>query len=305
MITPLRSTIFPVAIVLCLSFATPVLAQSSRPLSREEVRALDHQNPSWESVRAHLPDPTIATGTQLESAADILRARRFIADALDYYEFALRRGGNQVSLLNKMGVSSLELRNVQAARVYFQQAVKLQKKNAEGWNNLGAIEYLTGRYDAAIGNYKKAIKFDKESATYHSNLGTAYFDKKEFEAARKQFQIALKLDPDLMNHHSSIGVTARMLSPEDHARFCYEMARLYAQHGDEEMMLHYLTMASEAGFDVMDQIASDDVLSRYRKDTRVLLLVKNAKEMRYKGNPIAAGAVPPPPLPPESAKPKN
>ncbi|MDE1176113.1 MAG: tetratricopeptide repeat protein [Edaphobacter sp.] len=254
---------------------------------------IDHEDPSWNSVRAHLPDPTIATAAQLETAADILRARRFIADALDYYEFSLRRGGNPIDLLNKMGVSSLELRNLAAARAYFQQVVKLQKKSPEGWNNLGAIEYLTGHYDNAINNYKKAIKYDKASATYHSNLGTAYFEKKDFEAARKQYDTALKIDPDLMQHHSSIGVTARMLSPADHARFCYEMARLYARRGNEDAMIHFLTMASEAGFDVMGQLPFDDSLARYRKDPRVLLLVKNAHDLRTRGIPIASGAAPP------------
>lgn len=301
MIYPLRTILLPSAIALALLLAASSAAQNTRPLSREEVRALDHQNPVWVSVRAHLPDPTVASGAQLESAADVLRARRFVADALDYYEFALQRGGNQVTLLNKMGISSLELRNIAAAKAYFQKVVKLQKKNPEGWNNLGAIEYLTGRYDAAIGNYKKAIKYDKDSATYHSNLGTAYFEKKDFESARKQYEIALKIDPNMMQRHSSLGVTARMLSPEDHARFCYELARLYAQRGDEQTMLHFLTMASEAGFDVMGHLAYDNVLSRYRKDPRVLLLVQNAKDMRNRGIPIAAGAAPPPPLPAEGA----
>ncbi|HEY8997539.1 MAG TPA: tetratricopeptide repeat protein [Edaphobacter sp.] len=273
-------------------------------MSRDEVRIIDHQNPVWDSVRTHLPDPTSATAAQLETAADILRARRFIADAMDYYEHSMRRGGDKVVLLNKLGISSMELRNIPAAKIYFQQAVKLQKKNSEGWNNLGAIEYLTGRYDSAVSNYKKAIKFDKHSATYHSNLGTAYFEKKDYESARKEYETALKIDPDMMQRHSSIGVTARMLSPEDHARFCYEMARLYAQRGDEPTMLHYLTMAIESGFDVLDKMTYDNALAKYRKDARVLMLVKNAQEMRTKGTPIVAGAAAPPPLPPESA-PKN
>jgi len=273
-------------------------------MSRDEVRIIDHQSPAWDSVRAHLPDPTVATAAQLETAADILRARRFVADAMDFYEHSIRRGGNQPILLNKLGISSMELRNIPAAKVYFQQALKLQKKNAESWNNLGAIEYLTGRYDAAISNYKKAIKFDKHSATYHSNLGTAYFEKKDYESARKEYEVALKIDPGMMQRHSSIGVTARMLSPEDHARFCYEMARLYAQRGDEDAMLHYLTMAIESGFDVLNNMTFDGALGKYRKDTRVLMLVKNAQEMRTKGTPVVAGAAAPPPLPPESA-PKN
>ncbi|MBS1801422.1 MAG: tetratricopeptide repeat protein [Acidobacteria bacterium] len=295
-----RSSILLIVAAVAFVSSAPVRAEQTKPLTRDEIRALDHQSPSWDSVRAHLPNPTSATAAQLETAADILRARRFIVDAMDYYQFALQRGGNQVVLLNKLGVSELELREISAAKSYFQRVVKLQKKNPEGWNNLGAIEYLTGRYENAIGNYKKAIKYDKESATYHSNLGTAYFEKKDYEAARKQYEIALKIDPEMMDHHSSIGVTARMLSPEDHARFCFEMARLYAQRGDEATMLHFLTMASEAGFDVLDHMTYDGALGKYRKDPRVLLLVKNSQEMRMKGIPIAAGEAPPPPLPPES-----
>ena len=282
--------------VIYLTFSAQVSAQ--RQLSHEEARALDHQNPSWESVRAHLPDPMTASATKLEGAADVLRARRFLEDAIDYYEFALQRGGEEAHLLNKLGVTQLELRNVAQARIYFQRVVKVQKKNPEGWNNLGAIEYLTGRYGNAISNYKRAIKLDKNSATYHSNLGTAYFDKKDFENARKEYDIALRLDPDMLQHHGTVGVTTRMLSPEDHARFCFELARLYAQRGDEATMLNYLTKASEAGFDVLSEMNSDSVLSRYRKDPRVLLLVKNAKELRDKGTSLAQGSGPAPPLPP-------
>ena len=273
---------------------------AQKALSHEEARALDHQNPVWESVRAHLPDPTTATTVQLESAADVLRARRFLEDAIDYYGFALQRGGEEPHLLNKMGVTQLELRNVAQARIYFQRVVKLQKKNPEGWNNLGAIEYLTGRYGNAISNYKRAIKLDKTSATYHSNLGTAYFDKKDFENARKEYDTALKLDPEMLQHHGTIGVTTRMLSPEDHARFCFELARLYAQRGDEATMLNYLGKASEAGFDVLGEMGGDPVFSHYRKDPRVLLLVKNAKELRDKGTSLAQGSGPPPPLPAET-----
>ena len=284
--------------IIFLGFTAQASAQ--RPLSHEEARALDHQNPVWDSVRAHLPDPGIASASQLEAAADVLRARRFMEDAIDYYNFAMERGGEPIHLLNKMGVTQLELRNVNQARIYFQRVVKMQKKNPEGWNNLGAIEYLTGRYGNAISNYKRAIKLDHNSATYHSNLGTAYFDKKDFENARKEYEIALKLDPDMLEHHGTVGVTTRMLSPEDHARFCFELARLYARRGDEGTMLHYLTMASEAGFDVLGEMGSDSVMSHYRKDPRILLLVKNAREMRDKGTSVAQGAAPAPPLPAET-----
>lgn len=287
--------------IICLSFLLflPADVFAQKPLSHEEARALDHQSPAWDSVRAHLPDPGISSAAKLESAADILRARRFLEDALDYYGYALNRGGDPVRLFNKMGVTQLELRDFSMARVYFQRAVKANKKNSEGWNNLGVIEYLNGRYDAAVANYKRAIKFDKTSATYHSNMGTALFDKKEFDRARKEYDTALKLDPEMLQHHGTLGITTRMLSPEDHARFCFELARLYAKRGDDPTTMRYLTMASEAGFDILTAMSSDEVFATYRKDPRILIIVKNSKELRDKKTTIAEGSGPPPPLPPE------
>ena len=76
------------------------------------------------------------------------------------------------------------------------------------------------------------------------------------------------------------------------------MARLYAELGDETNFLHYLTMASEGGFDVMSEMRGDNELSPYRKDPRVILLVKNAHALRSGRASIddAPGNIPP--LPP-------
>jgi len=178
--------------------------------------------------------------------------------------------------------------------------VHLKRKSPDGWNNLGAVEYLEGRNESAISDYKKAIKLNKKSASFHSNLGTVYFQTKDFDDARKEFAIALKLDPDLMLHRGGPGgITMRMLSPADHARFCYELARVYAEHGDEANMLHYLTTASEGGFDVLEAMRHDDLLEKYRKDPRILLLVRNADAIRSGHMPLTAstGSLPPP-LPP-------
>jgi len=258
-----------------------------------------HDDPQWTTVQSHLPDPLTASPAKLELAADVLRARRFPADALEYYNYALQRGGDQALLLNKMGITELELQNMMAARAYFTRAVKLKKKNADGWNNLGAVEYLQRRYRNAISDYDRAIKINKKDSSYHSNLGTAYFDLKQFDSARKEFEIALKLDPEMFQRRRmSAGVTAHLLSPEDHARFCYEMARLYAKNGDEADMLHSLQMASEGGFDVAGEMGRDASLSSYRKDPRVLTILQNARALRTgRTTAVAAGTVPPLPAP--------
>lgn len=282
-----------------LSAELPAGFQQNAPVSDAVMRETRHQDPQWQVVKPHLPDPATATEQQLETVGDVLRARRFPEDALDYYNYALKKGGgNEVMLMNKLGVVQLDLRHTALARAYFERAIKLKKKDAVAWNNLGAVEYIDARFGTAISDYSRAIKLNKTSAIYHSNLATAYFEQKDYKRARDQFKIALKLDPDVTHRDGVGGLTAHMVSPEDHARYCFEMARLYAELGDEANMFHYLTMASEAGFDIMTEMHGDSMMDRYRKDPRVILMVKNARMLRTGRATVddATGKVPP--LPP-------
>jgi tetratricopeptide (TPR) repeat protein len=294
MSTQLRSFSFLVVLFSVLITGVRLGAQQ-KGLSPEAVRAMEHQDPQWPMIASHLPDPATASAEKLEMAADVLRARRFPESALDYYMYALRRGGKEPELLNKIGVTELELWHTVQARAYFQRVVKLKKKSASGWNNLGAVEYLDRRFSNAISDYSRAIKLDKKIATYHSNLGTVYLEQKNFSDARKEFETALTLDPELFEHHAGAGITAHMLTSEDHARFCYEMARLYAERGDEVNLLHNLAKASDDGFDVLAAMSKDPVLDRYRKDPRVLVLVQNSRALRNSHASAAdvPGGIPP------------
>lgn len=259
-----------------------VVAQQE-PMNPDQLRAFEHTNPQWPNIQTHLPDPATASPQQLETAADVLRARRFPQDALDYYMYAARRGGNEVPILNKMGITELDLGHFDRARAYFERVIKLKKKSAEGWNNLGAVEYISGRNGSAIYDYKRAIKLNKKGATYHSNLATAYLQEKDWHNARKEFTKAVSLDPAIFQHSDPTGVVARMLTTEDHARFCFEMARIFEGSGDIPTMLHYLGMASEEGFDILEAMDRDPAMKHFSKDPRVLLIVRNSRALRTAG----------------------
>jgi tetratricopeptide (TPR) repeat protein len=216
----------------------------------------------------------------LEEQADILRARRFPEDAMDYYRFAIDRGGDQTKLLNKIGLSELELRNVQLARVYFQRVVKMDRKDAEGWNNLGAVEFVDGKKSSALSDYKRAIKIDKHQAVFHANLANAYFDTKDYRGARREIAAALELDPKVFEDQGTGGIAAHVLSAEDRARFSFEMAKMYARSDLIEQMLHSLAAAAEAGLDIRHEMEHDPILAPYQMDPRVLVIVHNALMLR-------------------------
>jgi tetratricopeptide (TPR) repeat protein len=280
---PLHRTSPLLILSLSLCFL-PSLLPAQEVDTSPSTRERRHDDPQWVSVKEHLPDLATAPPALLETQADLLRVRRFPEDALEFYNTAIRRGGNSAGLMNKVGLTQLELRNIVIAQGYFRQAIKLDRNNAQGWNNLAATEYLEHQYAAAVADYKKAVRLSQATAVFHANLSTAYFEMKNYKRARKEADEALRLDPLVFTQNNGSGVAAHVLTMEDRARFAYEMAKLFAQRGQETDMLHSLSIASENGFDIVANRAKDPALSRFRNDPRVLLIVMTAKALRL-GDP--------------------
>ena len=274
-----------------LSGTIGVCAQE--PSTNENVdRALRHATPEWAMIGPHMPDPQTASPEKLAEAADVLRARRMPEDALDYYRYALRRGGDESKLENDIGVTLLELSRFAEARIAFKRAVKVKPKYSQGWNNLGAAEYSAGSPKIALVDYQKAVKLDKKSAVYHSNLGTAYFELKDYESARSEFEKAMKLDHGVFQEGGWAGVQAHVLSTSDRARYCFEMAKMAAREHDADNVVRWLARSSEAGFNVKAEMAGDKDFEPYRKDPRILMAIQNAHAIRT-GQIVDSGLAPP------------
>ena len=76
-------------------FACALLpAQQPSTPSVSADRAALHRSSEWDLILPHLPDPATATAAQLELSGDVLRARRFPEDALDYYQYALKQAAS-------------------------------------------------------------------------------------------------------------------------------------------------------------------------------------------------------------------
>lgn len=288
---PLSSHLLRLAFPCCFLLASLLFAEQGAS-DHSSTNYRHHDDPQWESVSKHLPDPATASPSILEGQADLLRVRRFPEDALDFYKFALERGGNRNVLLNKIGLTELELRNAGLAEQYFRQAIKADRRGAPGWNNLAAVEYLQKRYLAAVSDYKHAVKLKKKDAVLHANLSSAYFELHDYKHARREAALAIKLDSNVFQNSGGLGIAAHVLSIEDRARYSFEMARLYAENGQMDEMLHMLSKSSEDGFDILGQMAKDSVLSKYRTDPRVVLIAENTKALFQKAAPTVAASIP-------------
>jgi tetratricopeptide (TPR) repeat protein len=276
-----------VIVILSLAVASSaacLFAQTAKPeparLTSDVERAALHNSSEWQLLQPHLPNPQTATSAQLEMAADVLRARRFPEDALDYYGYAMARGGNVSELFNKMGITRLELRQNDLARQMFLRTVRAKKNDAQAWNNLGVTEYADHNYRAAISDYKRAMKINFHSAVYHSNLAMAYFEEKNMTDARQQFALAIQMDPRIMQARDSGGITAHIIGSANYPEMCFEMARIYARNHDSAATRLWLAKASEGGYDVRSGMSEDIVFRPYAKDPEVMLVLSNANQLR-------------------------
>lgn len=270
-------SMLPLAILL-----TGAALRAQAPAVNDEERVALHHSSEWLMIAPHLPDPDKASAADLELAADVLRARRFPEDALDYYGYALAHGGKVGTLLNKMGVVRLELGQYDLARQMFLRVVRADKKNSQAWNNLGAVEFANKKYRTAIDDYRRATALNKTSGVYRANLGLAYFETGNFEDAHSQFVVAMRLDPGVMSKREDGGGAARILAQEDYPRLCFEMAKLYAMRGEAAEVRLWLAKANEAGFNLSDGLHGDTLLSAYLKDPEVRLMLANSAQMKKK-----------------------
>jgi len=224
--------------------------------------------------RVDPPSPG-ASPEELEQRGDELREEKNWLDAIDYYQAAIKRVPGDASLLNRIGICQIQARRLRESKKTLERAIRLDRRYADAYNNLGVVYYETGvnyhsssDFGKAIKMYDKAIALSDEYASYYNNRGAAYFAEKRYEQAAADYSTALKLDPDVFERTARAGVQAMLPSPEDRARYEYVVAKLYAKMGVNDRSLHYLRKAMEDGYKDIKDVYKDNEFSTLRKDPR-------------------------------------
>jgi tetratricopeptide (TPR) repeat protein len=196
------------------------------------------------------PLPTLT----LEERGDLYVVRKMYREAIDTY----RSAGNTAVLWNKIGIAYHQLGQLEAARKSYERAIKLDKQDADAINNVGTVFYAEKKYRTAIARYNKAIGISPNTASFWSNLGTAYYARGNFAEMMKAYTRAMQLDPDVFEVHGSIGTRMLDRSVADRARYHYEIARMYANAGKNELAIQYLRKALEEGFKEREKLQSKE-----------------------------------------------
>ncbi len=209
-----------------------------------------------------------ATPQELEQRGDELRGRKSYLDALDYYRAALRKKPENPQVSNKACIIEIHIQRFRDATKDCERSIRSDHQYADAINNLGVAYYEERKAGKAIKQYEKAIKLQPDSASYYVNLGAAYFSKKDFAKSALAYNKALELDPDVLERTSRNGVTAQLPSPEDRARFDYEIAKLYAKMGLSDQSFTHLRRAMEEGYKNISDVYKDAEFAGLRKDPR-------------------------------------
>ena len=186
-----------------------------------------------------------------EQHGDLFMARKMYREAIDIY-----RTGNLKAPItwDKIGIAYHQLGDLNSARKAYEHAVKLDKKYADAINNVGTVYYAEKKYGSAISRYNRALKYAPDSASIWSNLGTAYYARGKFDLMTQAYAKALQLDPDVFEKHGSVGTRMQDRGVADKARYHFEMARMYAMSGKNDLALQYLRKALEEGFKEKDKL---------------------------------------------------
>lgn len=208
------------------------------------------------------------TADQMEAAGEQARIGKDFGQANKYFETAIREESRNPVLYNELGLSELQMNNMQAAESNFQKAVKLNSKYADAINNIGIVLYLQKDFGAAARQFKKAVALDEARAVFHVNLGTTWFAQKKPERAIAEYARALELNPDALNA-SNAGVAAQIASPEERARYSYMVAKIFAERGDADHCFQNLRRAKEEGYSELANIYKDPEFANIRNDPRM------------------------------------
>jgi tetratricopeptide (TPR) repeat protein len=240
-----------------VSTAGAALAFSQQPNNAILDRANVSVQPAVQPAN-DAPKPPLSP----EMRGDIFMARKMYREAIEAFG---EGSGKDPVLKNKTGIAYHQLLQLDSARKYYDQSVRLKSDYPEAINNLGTVYYAKKSYRRAISYYRRALHLSPDSASIYSNLGTALFARKQYAEATEAFQTALRLDPDVFEHHSTYGVLLQERSVEERAKFHYYVAKMYAKGGRDELAIQYLRKALEEGFKERKKLTEDPEFAALRE----------------------------------------
>jgi tetratricopeptide (TPR) repeat protein len=254
-------------VALSITAVCLVSAQESSPLAKHAFDVPPSIPQKGEQQKTEQP---AVTQLSFDEQGDLFMARKMFREAIDAY----RKGpDNSPVTWNKIGIAYHQLGDLGAAKKNYEKAARLDKNYADAINNDGTVFYAQKKYRTAISRYQKAISIKPESASFWSNLGTAWYSRGRFLEMTNAYQKALELDPQVFEHHGIVGTELQDRTVADRARYHYEMARIYAKSGKNDLALQYLRRSMEEGLKEKEKMTQAPEFAKLRETAEFQAIV--------------------------------
>lgn len=165
----------------------------------------------------------------------------------------------------QLGLSYLQKRNRDMARLHLNKAVELDDDSAQVHNGLALLYQLDSEKELAEKHFIRAIKSDRSFSTARFNYGSFLYFQKRYEDAFEQFErVSKDLDYDLRpSALANVGRCALKLGNSARAQAAFE----HALSLDERQAVAMIELA-ELSFNQKEYAESKKYLDRFSGVTR-------------------------------------
>jgi tetratricopeptide (TPR) repeat protein len=179
-------------------------------------------------------EPVITTEARLEVARAFMDRGR-VGEAADHYRQILEEDPQSFEANLNLGIALATMedakfeneRDYTAARLPLLAARAARPEDARPYIHIGALDFKSRAYRAAIENLSVAIRLDPRSEQAHEMLGVSYLELGMDKAAREELEATLGLNP--------ANETAN-----------FEVGKIYESQGSNRLAMVHLEQALQA-----------------------------------------------------------
>jgi tetratricopeptide (TPR) repeat protein len=139
--------------------------------------------------------PEYNTTVTHEAAAPEARDAKAFNQAIADYDEAIRLNPKDAAVYINRGNAWYAKQEYDQAFADYNEAIRLDPKNAIAYRNRGDVWYVKQAYDQAFADYNEAIRLDPKDAMAYSNRGVVWDVRKAYDQAFADYNEAIRLDP--------------------------------------------------------------------------------------------------------------
>lgn len=104
------------------------------------------------------------------------------------------------------GVTRMALGSYRDATCDLLKSVALNRTAPRGYRQLGYLQFMLGKEDAALATLRAGIALDPDDPSLYCVIGDIHLDRAEFDDAHAAFTQAMERDPDSAEAHGRMAI---------------------------------------------------------------------------------------------------